>query len=136
MTNPDANRWPEFHLAKYANQVVILLVVYSLYKWFDEDVRRLGFESYSAFASWIVFAVSGNALTLLVVSRRVWSRFWKIALAVTIGVLVVSAVGLIAAKNAGVSLQELMGWGIAFVFLAHLLNLFTLVRVSKLRRRG
>ena len=135
MKNLDANRWPEFHLAKYANQVVLLLVAYTLYKWFNEGVGRLGFESYLDFAGWMMFAVSGHVLTLLVVSRRVWSKLWKIALAVTVGVLVVSTLGLIAAEQTGISLRELMGLGVAFVFLAHLLNLFTLVHVSQIRRR-
>ncbi|MEO1246227.1 MAG: hypothetical protein AAFX56_11155 [Pseudomonadota bacterium] len=136
MAKSDANRWPEFHLAKYANQVVLLLAAYTLYKWFNEDVGQFGFESYLAFAGWLIFAVSGNSLTLFVVSREVRSRFWKVALTVTIGIMTVSAVGLIAIKDIDVSLRETLGWGVTFVFLTHVLNLFTLVHVAQVRRRA
>ena len=133
MTTPDPDRWPEFHLAKYANQVVLGLAAYSLYAWFNDDVGRLGFNSYSAFAISMAFAVSGNGLTLFVVSRRGRSRLWKTAVALTISVLVLSAVGLYALEQAHFPWRQFFGWSVVFVFLTHLLNLFTFYRVARFR---
>jgi len=135
MAQTDENRWPEFHLVKYANQVILILVAYTLYKWLDEDVGRLGFNTYAEFASWLTVAVAGNGFTLFVVSRKEWSQYWKIAFVITVGVLCVSTIGFIAVKDSEI-VRETAAWVLAFVLITHLLNLYTLVRVSQIRQRG
>ena len=130
----DARRWPEFHLARYANQVVLFLVAYTLFKWYGEDVGLLGFDSYIAFAAWLIFAVTGNGLTLFAVSRPDRSRYWKPAFATTLVVLALSIAGVIALWDAPL-FKERAGLGVAFVLCTHPLNLMTLLQVARLRKR-
>ncbi len=129
-----AEYWPEFHLTRYANQVVLFLVAFSLFKWYGEDVSLLGFNSYASFAAWLSVAVTGHGLTLFVVSRRAWSRYWTVALAVTLAILAVSGVGIVGLWGSPL-LQDRFGLAVTFVLCAHILNLVSLIRVARLRRR-
>ncbi len=133
-TSSDAERWPEFHPAKYANQVVLALVAFTLFKWYGDDVGLLGFDSFAVFALWLIFAASANGLTVFVVSTRSWSRYWKSALFVTIAFLCVSVAGFVALWGNS-ALKDGAGSGVAFVYGTHLLNLATLIQVARLRKR-
>ena len=93
----------------------------------------LGFDSYTIFATWLIIAVSGNGLTLFAISRREWSRYWKLALATPAVVLVLSAIGVVGLWGSPM-LKDRAGLGVAFVFGTHLLNLVTLVKVARLRK--